>query len=134
MNPRLYCDSTFLKWTDKAIDPATGDPTDEPISVDIPGSTGAYWFNDVKAYVKDTPPQTSKGSPCEGDTLGFRVQGQDAIVLCPQLFSSDWKASLQSYKDAQSTIHSGDQLYEGYKSIPGAFLHEMVHLVTSGGK
>ena len=132
--PKLYCGSTFLKWTTKAIDPDTGETTDQPIPAYVGTSTGAYWYDEVNAYVKDSPPKTSANTICEGDTQGFTLKDQNAIGLCPSLFSSDWKASLQSYKANQLTIHAGDELYADYRSVPGAFLHEIIHLVSIGGQ
>jgi hypothetical protein len=67
-------------------------------------------------------------------------------VLCPALLggSFGWKKSLLPFQGGQginvgtvdsngNVVTQGDSI-EDYRSIPGAFLHEMAHMVKSSSR
>jgi hypothetical protein len=131
LKPRLYCDSSMLVWTTKAYDLDTGKPTDQDLS-EVEKFSAAYWFPDGKGYSQDAK-GSATSTPCDGTgTMAFTMNHMKTIVLCSSLLdSTDWKTTLAPYKNDQTKITAGDDLYNNYKSIPGAFLHELTHLTTS---
>lgn len=96
------------------------------------GQKGAYWSPDDKNYNFELD-STTENTPCKGTVDAFRIPSTDTIILCPYLLSGSKKKSLASYASGQTAINNGDNIND-YNSIPGTFMHEMVHLVKSDSK
>ena len=129
-----------MTFTTKVIDPETNEPTDRPITDVLPDSPdGAYWFPAKKGYATtDTVPPGGEGdNPCSGSTGGFVNKKFEIIVICYEnLETLRWRTTLRNVKANQHAIRpgeDGDQLYRDFRSIPGAFLHELSHLVSTAG-
>ena len=134
----FYCDGDSMFWTTKAIDESTNQPTNQPLSSVLPDTDGAYWYAKKKAYIKDdNPPAAGDGAnPCKGSTGGFVNTQHNLITICySNLNNMGWRPFLTDVKnDQQGQIQAGDELYSKFKSVPGAILHELSHLVSSAGK
>lgn len=146
--PGLYCDSTMLQWTTEAYDPNTGLKTDIPLQnvLTLPaGVSGGYWFPATGKYLFDR-----KGGPtfqpCGGFALGLAVPNTNVVILCPPVFTlSQIKKTNTPYtinspgsqpqvKIGSATVPgSGDKL-NSFVSIPGVFLHEMMHVLSPKSK
>lgn len=71
-------------------------------------------------------------SPCDVEDTGA-FTAQNSIVICPGVFDEFERRTLYDVKDDQSLISEGETLYDTYKAVSGAFLHELTHLIAPGG-
>lgn len=93
---------------------------------------GAYWSADDKAYTFELDASAGK-TPCSGITDALRINNLQTIILCPRLLEGDKKQELKPYARGRIAINNEETL-DSFNSIPGTFMHEMVHMVSEESK
>jgi hypothetical protein len=148
----LYCDSTFLVWTDTAYTSDGVKVPQVPFSqiagqnvpkisskvvhrnlyyvTDSPTAKSAFWYTDKKE--SSSVMQVSKCA--NHGTRGFNVIRQNTIALCPDLLNRNlgYQAIDVGTRDpntGQVTRTSQDSPLDSFGGLAAVWLHEMTHLI-----